>query len=75
VGQNWNNIGTPVSSSDEMTLEIVFVMLLVGSILNFILALYVEQVLVSKYGIPKPWYFIFQVRSYSLKVIPKTIYT
>jgi len=59
-GQQWRNIGTPLGSN-EMSLGIVVLMLLVGSFINVILAMYFEKVLPSKYGVRKPWYFIFQV--------------
>ncbi|CAH2037508.1 unnamed protein product, partial [Iphiclides podalirius] len=38
----------------------VVVMLVVDCILYMLIALYLEQVLPGYYGVPKPWYFLFQ---------------
>lgn len=60
-GLQWNNIWRPVSIDDNLSIGLLMCMLMIGSILYFIIALYFEQIFPGDYGIAKPWYFPFQM--------------
>jgi ATP-binding cassette subfamily A (ABC1) protein 3 len=57
----WHNVWTPVTPDDDLVLGYIFIMLMVDAFIYLILALYIEAVFPGEYGVPKPWYFPFQV--------------
>jgi ATP-binding cassette subfamily A (ABC1) protein 3 len=57
----WHNIWTPVTADDDLVLGHVMIMLLVDSLIYILLTLYIEAVAPGEYGVPKHWYFPFQV--------------
>lgn len=61
VGAQWKYIAKPVSTMDSLTLLHIIGMFLVTSVIYTLLAMYLESVLPTKYGVRKPWYFIFLV--------------
>ncbi|XP_076337701.1 ATP binding cassette subfamily A member 3 isoform X2 [Tachypleus tridentatus] len=63
AGAQWNNISSPSSPDDTLSLWLIFVMLIFDGILYLILTLYIEIVHPGKYGVPQPWYFPF-LKSY-----------
>lgn len=66
-GAQWSNIGTPVNSTDSLTLVYVLLMLALNTFLCLAISLYVENVLPKKFGVRKPWYYIFQVQCRGFK--------
>ena len=60
VGVQWSNIGQPVSASDPMSMMSLFNMLILDSIIYYALARYIDLVNPGTWGIPRPWYFVFQ---------------
>ena len=57
--------------NDEFSLGNVFAMLIVDTFLYGILTWYIEHVFPGSYGLPRPWYFPFQI-SYWIGADPKT---
>ncbi|ODM97302.1 ATP-binding cassette sub-family A member 3 [Orchesella cincta] len=64
VGAHWSNIAEPISSVDPLALGHVILMFLLNTCMYMFLAVYVENVLPSEYGVRKPWYYIFQPSTY-----------
>nr|XP_023023597.1 ATP-binding cassette sub-family A member 3-like [Leptinotarsa decemlineata] len=60
-GVQWNNIFTPNTPDDTLTLGLTMQMLVVDSVLYMLLALYIEAVFPGEYGVPQPWNFPFVV--------------
>ncbi|XP_052759277.1 phospholipid-transporting ATPase ABCA3-like [Galleria mellonella] len=48
------------SNSSRLTFGHVVIFLVIDSVLYMLIALYLEQVLPGPYGMPKPWYYLFQ---------------
>lgn len=65
IGVQWNNLFTPVTPDDDMTLGYVMLALLVASIIQMTLALYIEQIKPGDFGVAEPWYFPFTVKFWS----------
>lgn len=61
-GVQWNNLWSPASPDDNISLGIVMVMLIICSILYLLLALYLEKLFPGEYGIPEKWYFPFSAK-------------
>ncbi|XP_060579606.1 ATP-binding cassette sub-family A member 2-like [Ruditapes philippinarum] len=55
----WENLHVSPREHDNLSLQIVKIMIAVDTIVYFILAWYIENVHPGSYGIPKPWYFPF----------------
>ncbi|OXA58482.1 ATP-binding cassette sub-family A member 3 [Folsomia candida] len=66
VGAQWKYIAKPVSTMDSLTLLHIIGMFLVTSVIYTLLAMYLESVLPTKYGVRKPWYFIFLPSTWGL---------
>lgn len=60
-GAKWGNIADSINAVDSLSLLYPFLMLFVSMLVNMLICLYVEAVLPKKYGVRKPFYFIFQV--------------
>lgn len=58
-GVQFNNIWTPNTPDDELSLGLVIVMLAIDSVIYLLIALYVEAVFPGEYGVPQKWYFPF----------------
>jgi len=54
IGLHWSTVGFEVQG---FTVAYGLVMLAIDTVLYTVLALYLEQVLPSEYGVPRPWYF------------------
>ncbi|XP_046463654.1 ATP-binding cassette sub-family A member 7-like isoform X2 [Daphnia pulex] len=59
-GAQWSNIATSPKDGDAYSLLGCILMMLFDAVLYLILTWYVETVFPGQYGIPKPWYFMFQ---------------
>jgi len=57
----WRNFWNPVTPDDDLVLGHIFIMLLVDALIYLLLCLYIETVFPGEFGVPKPWYFPFQV--------------
>jgi ATP-binding cassette subfamily A (ABC1) protein 3 len=57
----WHNIWTPVTLDDDLVLGHIIIMLLADALIYLLITLYIEAVFPGEYGVPKPWYFPFQV--------------
>ncbi|XP_050517572.1 phospholipid-transporting ATPase ABCA3-like isoform X2 [Diabrotica virgifera virgifera] len=58
-GIQWNNIFTPNTPDDSLTLGLILIMLTVDSIMYLLIALYIEALFPGEFGVPQPWYFPF----------------
>ncbi|CAL8112749.1 unnamed protein product [Orchesella dallaii] len=59
-GAKWGNMADSISAVDSLTLLYVILMFLASICLNMVICLYAEAVMPKKYGVRKPFYFIFQ---------------
>ncbi|XP_059047228.1 phospholipid-transporting ATPase ABCA1-like [Achroia grisella] len=60
-GMQWGEFMSMTDlDSTRLTFGHVVIFLAVDCVLYMLIALYLEQVLPGPYGIPKPWYFLFQ---------------
>lgn len=58
-GVKWSNMYKPISVDDSFTFATVLHMLLVDIVLYGGLTLYLDAVFPGKYGVAKPWHFVF----------------
>ncbi|XP_041914079.1 phospholipid-transporting ATPase ABCA1 isoform X1 [Alosa sapidissima] len=61
VGIQWFNINSSPLEGDTYSFVTSIVMLYVDAVIYGVLAWYIEAVFPGEFGIPKPWYFIFQL--------------
>uniref|UniRef100_A0A671VNP6 P-type phospholipid transporter n=1 Tax=Sparus aurata TaxID=8175 RepID=A0A671VNP6_SPAAU len=61
VGIQWYNLRSSPVEGDSYSFTTSIVMLYVDAFIYATLAWYIEAVFPGEYGIPRPWYFIFQV--------------
>ncbi|KAM9848252.1 phospholipid-transporting ATPase ABCA1 [Aulostomus maculatus] len=61
VGIQWYNLHLSPVEKDSYSFTISIVMLYVDAFIYATAAWYIEAVFPGEYGIPKPWYFIFQI--------------
>ncbi|XP_049296749.1 phospholipid-transporting ATPase ABCA3-like [Anopheles funestus] len=59
IGLQWDNLLTPVTVDDRLTMAHIFAILLVDAALYLAVALYVEQIAPGQFGVPRRWNFIF----------------
>ena len=61
-GVQWSNIRKPQSdeAEDQYTLSHSLVMFIIDAVLYYFIAWYVEHVFPGEYGVPRPFYFMFQ---------------
>jgi ATP-binding cassette subfamily A (ABC1) protein 3 len=58
-GVRWDNMYDPISVDDTFTFATVLHMLLVDILLYGLLTLYFDAIFPGRYGVPKPWHFVF----------------
>ncbi|KAG8003116.1 ATP-binding cassette sub-family A member 1 [Nibea albiflora] len=61
VGIQWYNLHSSPVEGDSYNFTTSIVMLYVDAFIYAIAAWYIEAVFPGEYGIPKPWYFVFQL--------------
>ncbi|KAM3619144.1 uncharacterized protein V6R79_003683 [Siganus canaliculatus] len=61
VGIQWFNLHSSAVEGDKYSFTISIVMLYVDAFIYAIAAWYIEAVFPGEFGIPRPWYFIFQI--------------
>uniref|UniRef100_A0A3P8R3T4 P-type phospholipid transporter n=1 Tax=Astatotilapia calliptera TaxID=8154 RepID=A0A3P8R3T4_ASTCA len=61
VGIQWYNLHSSPVEGDRYSFTVSIVMLYVDAFIYAIAAWYIEAVFPGEYGIPRPWYFIFQL--------------
>ncbi|XP_059350163.1 phospholipid-transporting ATPase ABCA1-like [Daphnia carinata] len=59
-GAQWSNIAVSPKDGDAYSLLGCILMMLFDAVLYLVLTWYIETVFPGQYGIPKPWYFMFQ---------------
>ncbi|XP_050076110.1 phospholipid-transporting ATPase ABCA3-like [Anopheles maculipalpis] len=59
IGLQWDNLLTPVTVDDQLTMAHIFGMLLFDAVLYLAAALYIEQIAPGQFGVPRKWNFIF----------------
>ena len=59
-GAQWENLFTPVTVDDNLTLGYILLMLIFDGFLYLFIALYVEKILPGDYGVPEKWNFPFK---------------
>ncbi|XP_055683327.1 phospholipid-transporting ATPase ABCA3 isoform X3 [Lutzomyia longipalpis] len=58
-GLSWNNLFTPVTIDDDLTVGHTVIMMIVTTFIYLAIALYVEKVFPGEFGVPAKWYFPF----------------
>ncbi|XP_034439364.1 phospholipid-transporting ATPase ABCA1 isoform X2 [Hippoglossus hippoglossus] len=61
VGIQWHNLRSSPVEGDAYSFTISIIMLYVDAFIYAVAAWYIEAVFPGEYGIPRPWYFIFQI--------------
>uniref|UniRef100_A0A8D3BI66 P-type phospholipid transporter n=1 Tax=Scophthalmus maximus TaxID=52904 RepID=A0A8D3BI66_SCOMX len=61
VGIQWHNLHSSPLEGDAYSFTMSIVMLYVDAFIYATAAWYIEAVFPGEYGIPRPWYFIFQL--------------
>ncbi|KAK2835350.1 hypothetical protein Q5P01_015834 [Channa striata] len=61
VGIQWYNLRISLVEGDSYNFSTSIIMLYVDAFIYAIAAWYIEAVFPGEYGIPRPWYFIFQL--------------
>uniref|UniRef100_T1JGM6 ABC transporter domain-containing protein n=1 Tax=Strigamia maritima TaxID=126957 RepID=T1JGM6_STRMM len=57
-GIRWYNLSEP-TRGDNMSMDQVLMIMLIDTFMYIALTWYVDKVFPGRYGIPKPWYFLF----------------
>jgi hypothetical protein len=61
-GLAWQNFFTPPSGKEgDISVGLVWVMLIVDNVLFGIVIWYIDSIMPGKYGVAKPWYFFIMV--------------
>ncbi|KFB51722.1 AGAP007504-PA-like protein [Anopheles sinensis] len=68
IGLQWENLFSPVTVDDRLTMANVLGMLLIDAVLYLAVALYVEQIAPGKFGVPRRWNFILTRRFWKEEV-------
>lgn len=68
AGVQWNNLFSPVSPDNDLTLGAVMVVLLLASVIQMLIALYVEKIRPGEFGVPEKFYFPFTLKFWTGKV-------
>ena len=58
-GVQWSNLFTPVTPDDDLTLGAIMIMMLIASVLQILITLYVEKIKPGEFGVPEKFYFPF----------------
>ncbi|KAI2659243.1 Phospholipid-transporting ATPase ABCA1 [Labeo rohita] len=61
VGIQWFNLRSSPMEGDTYNFTISIVMLYVDAVIYALATWYIEAVFPGQYGIPRPWYFVFQL--------------
>uniref|UniRef100_A0A182SA26 ABC transporter domain-containing protein n=1 Tax=Anopheles maculatus TaxID=74869 RepID=A0A182SA26_9DIPT len=59
IGLQWDNLLSPVTVDDQLTMAHIFGMLLADAALYLAVALYIERIAPGQFGVPRKWNFIF----------------
>nr|CAD7464555.1 unnamed protein product [Timema tahoe] len=59
-GIQWDNVWEPATQDDDLYFGHLIIFMLLDSAIYLLIAIYVEAVFPGAYGVPKPWYFLFQ---------------
>lgn len=68
VGVQWNNLFSPVSPDNDLTLGSIMIVLLAASAIQMIIAVYVEKINPGEFGVPEKFYFPFTKKFWTGKV-------
>ena len=60
-GAQWSSFTQPASVDDNFSLMHAMIMLVIDSLILLILTWYLDNVRPGTFGVPRPWYFPFQV--------------
>ncbi|KAI4904249.1 hypothetical protein NFI96_031778 [Prochilodus magdalenae] len=61
VGMQWSNMLSSPVEGDKYNLTTSIIMLYVDAFIYGVATWYIEAVFPGQYGIPRPWYFVFQL--------------
>lgn len=64
VGAQWDNVATPVNPGHKLTLGHIFMMFILSTLVYILLTAYLDNVIVTDFGVRKPWYYPFMVSIY-----------
>lgn len=68
VGVQWDNLFSPVSPDDDLTLGAIMIVLLIASMVQMLITLYVEKIKPGEFGVAEPWYFPVTAKFWTGKV-------
>uniref|UniRef100_A0A3Q2ZXA5 P-type phospholipid transporter n=1 Tax=Kryptolebias marmoratus TaxID=37003 RepID=A0A3Q2ZXA5_KRYMA len=61
IGMQWFNLRASPVEGDTYSFTVSIIMLYVDAFIYAVAAWYIEAVFPGEYGMPRPWYFIFQI--------------
>ncbi|XP_072517055.1 phospholipid-transporting ATPase ABCA1 isoform X1 [Salminus brasiliensis] len=61
LGIQWSNMWSSPTEGDKYSLSTSIIMLYVDAFIYGVATWYIEAVFPGQYGIPRPWYFVFQL--------------
>ena len=61
IAAGWSNVREHVTFAEDFTMLCMMLLLFFDAFLYMVVALYIDAIFPSKYGIPKPWYFPLKV--------------
>uniref|UniRef100_A0A3B1K8P2 P-type phospholipid transporter n=1 Tax=Astyanax mexicanus TaxID=7994 RepID=A0A3B1K8P2_ASTMX len=62
LGIQWSNMWSSPTEGDKYSLSTSIIMLYVDAFIYGVATWYIEAVFPGQYGIPRPWYFVFQLK-------------
>uniref|UniRef100_A0A8B9GPW6 P-type phospholipid transporter n=1 Tax=Astyanax mexicanus TaxID=7994 RepID=A0A8B9GPW6_ASTMX len=62
LGIQWSNMWSSPTEGDKYSLSTSIIMLYVDAFIYGVATWYIEVVFPGQYGIPRPWYFVFQLK-------------
>uniref|UniRef100_A0A182PQD2 ABC transporter domain-containing protein n=1 Tax=Anopheles epiroticus TaxID=199890 RepID=A0A182PQD2_9DIPT len=71
IGLQWDNLFSPVTVDDQLTMAHIFGILLFDAAIYLAVALYVEQIAPGQFGVPRRWNFIFTASFWKEEVLQK----
>ena len=68
VGIQWNNLFSPVTPDDDLTLGAVMLVMLFASGVHMLIALYVEKIKPGEFGVPEKFYFPLTIKFWTGRI-------
>lgn len=71
AGAQWNNLFSPLSPDDDLSIGSIMIVLLIASAIQMLIALYVEKIKPGEFGVPEKFYFPLTISFWTGKINTK----